>query len=286
MLGSGATGSFFRAVDERGRDAIIKRFHVSARPEDVDAEVENITRIWCDCSDCPYLVRFLHVALDPGDAKFRKGPALVLEYCSAGSLEQFIEARQASGQPFLTEFELWTVALHLTSGLAELHKRKLVHRDIAPRNVFISHNEKGELVFKIGDVGVCKRVQDDKTFVVPLQNSLPDAPEFIRADFTADVFSLGLVLYELAALKLVDLVAEAGELQRERQAVRTELIETPDLSKRYGKLRNVMLKMMAESPATRHTAAQAVHMLSLLKPEQQVSNPAQRFAPVFLSCPS
>lgn len=263
-IGRGTSGAVFAATHETGRHFAIKRFFSG---HDADREIENITRIWSERFNSPFLVRFFHTLKDPGDVRFGKGLSLVFELCQEGSVTQFITVRVANRQPFLTAAELLTAALQLTSGLTALHALRLVHRDIAPRTVLIARNETEHLVFKIGDV--CQRVDYERDEITAFKMSLHTAPDQEqKADFRSDVFSLGLVLYELATLKIIDVTSGKGDIgaafadmKLERDAVRMSLA-ADGLRKRYGDELHVISIMLSERAIERPAAADALRLLS------------------------
>lgn len=89
----------------------------------------------------------------------------------------------------------------MTSGMKYLEVNHIVHRDLALRNIFVTLNDKGEYVVKIGDFGMSRSVEkgyyktDDKT--IPVRWS---APEFIHFGITthkSDTWSFGVCLWEL-----------------------------------------------------------------------------------------
>lgn len=272
-LGRGFFAAVFHAIDDRQRHFAIKRFFSDKHADIVDKEIENITRIWGDGFDSPFLVRFYHTVLDAGDLRFRKGSSLVLELCEEGSLLSFIKQRADKCLPFLSAFELLTIALHLTSGLKALHGRNLVHKDIALRNILIARNEAKQLVFKIGDVGLCKHITqaDVHGSGSILKVSLHTAPDHgQKADLRSDVFSLGLVLFELATMKATDgtkddtdMAAAMAAMRPERDEVRRRVASDAVLHERYGKhLLSVIGEMLSEHLSTRRTAAEALHAFS------------------------
>jgi serine/threonine protein kinase/tetratricopeptide (TPR) repeat protein len=95
------------------------------------------------------------------------------------------------------------VAHEVASGLAAIHAAGIVHRDLKPENVLITR----ESVVKIMDLGVARaeadgaRLTQDGAFVGSLQYAAPEqlAGDASRVDGRADLFSLGVVLYELAS---------------------------------------------------------------------------------------
>lgn len=271
-LGRGAFAAVFRAVDGQGRQFTIKRFYANTGDDIADREVESLSRIWTGGLSSPFLVRFFHTIRDAGDENFRKGVALVFELCEDGSLVDFINRRQMRLQPFLTRAELLTAAIHLTSALSALHSHRLLHRDIALRNILVARSSQKRIVLKMADLCLSKAVHtpSDKTELMKVD--LYSAPEQQRdTDFRSDVFSLGLVLYELAAMQHLDITDSKTDINEAIAAMRPERDEVRKrlssdvFRQRYGDaLVTVILNMLAEDVAVRHTAASALHALSLI----------------------
>lgn len=76
----------------------------------------------------------------------------MLEYCGGGDLGQFIQARGPSPEATARHF-----MLQLAAGLTFLRSRQLIHRDIKPQNLLLSHNSsRASLKVHIG--GACFRL--------------------------------------------------------------------------------------------------------------------------------
>ncbi|KAK8109830.1 hypothetical protein PG999_007967 [Apiospora kogelbergensis] len=116
------------------------------------------------------------------------------EYCEEGSLDLFLAKVGVKGR--LDDFRIWKVMLELCQGLQHIHNAGFVHLDLKPANILI--NFEGTL--KIGDFGMAA--------ALPIVNG-PDfegdreylALEVLRGEIAkpADVFSLGLIMLEIAA---------------------------------------------------------------------------------------
>jgi len=128
-------------------------------------------------------------------------PGLVMELVEGPSLEDMLRSGSVDLQ---TADQL---ARGILEGVAEAHQHGLVHRDLKPGNILVD-NRSGRLVAKITDFGLVKVVMDDApqghnvtragtTMGTPAYM----APEQIRdagaVDARADLFSLGVILYEL-----------------------------------------------------------------------------------------
>ena len=90
----------------------------------------------------------------------------------------------------------------------ELHKNRIIHRDLKPANILINDN-----IFKIADLGLCKNMEQrinlnsqdmsrHMFFTTIVGNDLYKAPEVHleqaeKCGFKVDIFSLGLMFYEL-----------------------------------------------------------------------------------------
>lgn len=79
---------------------------------------------------------------------------LIIEYCDGGSLQTVLEDRSAEIP--MTQKRQWM--LGVAKGLAHLHSHNIVHRDVAARNVLLSHNEP-----KLTDFGLSRLVEERST---------------------------------------------------------------------------------------------------------------------------
>lgn len=103
-------------------------------------------------------------------------------------------------EPLIPESILAKLAQQILSGLLYLHKcKKQVHRDIKPDNILI--NSRGEA--KLSDFGISKEVDKTAdlctTFVGTMAYMSPERIEGQKKySYPSDVWSFGLVLYEMA----------------------------------------------------------------------------------------
>jgi serine/threonine-protein kinase len=133
----------------------------------------------------------------------RDPPGIVLEYAAGGSLADLLRARGA-----LPVHEAVLIAARLADALAHLHGRGIVHRDVKPSNILFT--AKGEL--RLADFGVAARIGSRGTLgdgwretrVGTLPYAAPEqwiAPGSSTQP-AADVFALGVVLFELLTGRL------------------------------------------------------------------------------------
>ena len=84
-------------------------------------------------------------------------------------------------------------------GLKDIHMEKVVHRDIKHKNIFLSNLSERPKV-KIADFGLACYIEDDECFQQESGTLGYKSPEMIRgqpSDSRADVWSLGVILYQL-----------------------------------------------------------------------------------------
>ncbi|MBX2990430.1 MAG: protein kinase [Bacteroidetes bacterium] len=127
---------------------------------------------------------------------------IVLEYLSAGTLRTMIN-EAASRHATVPIDDVVRYAMQLAGGLSHAHSRKIVHRDVKSDNVMMA--EDGSV--KITDFGLAKyRGAASVTKTGDrLGTTAYMSPEQLRGeevDLRSDIFSLGIVLYELATLHL------------------------------------------------------------------------------------
>ena len=120
--------------------------------------------------------------------------ALVTEYCEMGDLRRMA----ASARLLIPE-----ICIQLLLALKYLHTRGIIHRDLKLENVFVSGWQNGILRVKVGDFGVAKQLlfasgQTETMLGTPLYFS-PEQAARKPYDWAVDVWSLGCLIFELAA---------------------------------------------------------------------------------------
>jgi eukaryotic-like serine/threonine-protein kinase len=128
-------------------------------------------------------------------------PYLVMERLEGIVLDAYL---QRAG-PLLPE-DAVALALQVCDGLAEAHAQGVVHRDIKPGNLFLVHLPNGRINVKILDFGISKQVKDDAPSTLTNRDKSLGSPWYMSpeqmmdsssVDHRSDIWSLGVVLFEL-----------------------------------------------------------------------------------------
>lgn len=122
---------------------------------------------------------------------------IVMEYADGGDLYERIKKHKKAGTRFKEE-EIWNIFIQVVKGLKVLHSNMVLHRDLKWANVFL--NKDGTV--KLGDLNVSKVA---KMGLVYTQTGTPyyASPEVWQDkpyDSKSDIWSLGVVLYEMCTL--------------------------------------------------------------------------------------
>ncbi|TNJ29886.1 Kinase, NEK [Giardia muris] len=123
-----------------------------------------------------------------------------MEYCSGGSLSEFIRLHRKSKREGIDELSIWAVATQLANALAYLHTTfregiPVVHRDVKPENILFTSTG----VLKLCDFGRASFL--DGSPINRLTGTLfymaPEIAQEKEYGSEVDIWSLGCVLYEM-----------------------------------------------------------------------------------------
>ena len=193
-LGAGGMGEVYRAIDtELKRTVAIKRLVPRSHGEqlasrDLLREARRASALNHPCIASVYDVFTL------GNESF-----LVMEYVDGSTLRERLKST-------VTMADFYAIAIQSTEALAAAHQKGVVHGDIKPANIMLTA-DRGDV--KVCDFGVARRLPEaiastDTTSAVPLGGTPAYmAPEVAHLENTVDarvdIFSLGVVFYEMLA---------------------------------------------------------------------------------------
>ena len=207
LLGDGGMGTVYRAADlNLERQVAIKLMHSHfARQEEFRARLVQEARTSAQL-DHPSIVR----VYDFGESEL--GLFIAMEYVDGGSLRDHLRRLQRL-QKYLPMVQCLQIGIQIAEALDYAHERKIVHRDVKPGNIILKRlsrpDEAGAQPFRalLTDFGLVKLqegtslTQSGATVGTPTYMS-PEQCEGRELDGRSDLYSLGVVLYELIANKL------------------------------------------------------------------------------------
>jgi serine/threonine protein kinase len=252
MLGSGAFGIVYEVQSNEGQRFALKTI-VTALLDDTTLQIlKNEGRLATEIDDENVLnIFYFH----DGVAYPQFPPYMLMEFADGGTLEQLIDEKRKLQEQFSAD-ELRPLLLQLASGMKAVNE-KLVHRDIKPDNILLV-----SYVLKIADFGLSKIVgaaTRSKTFK-GINHLKYCAPEALRLDENTpsmDIYSMGIVFYELSTLKYPYQIETAGDIwQVFRNAHLIQIPVEPDTynpSLELG-LIQLILKMISKRPQDRYSS--------------------------------
>lgn len=133
---------------------------------------------------------------------------LALEYMDGGDIQAVLSNRRASGsQPFEASFVRQVLAA-IGSALRFVHRENILHRDVKPGNMLLSHrwseSGPGGTEIKLADFGIAKLIEATGSARTVIGTPLYLAPEMVSGRTygpATDAWALGVCLYELATLQ-------------------------------------------------------------------------------------
>ncbi len=199
LRGEGGEGPLFEAQNTwTGRRVAIKLLHARHGGND-----ESIARFLeqartATLLEHPHIVDVLDIGQDTSDGSY----FIVQEFLRGHDLRAMIDRQQ------LDPGQAMNLLLPIMSALIAVHDRGIVHRDLKPENIFLAKNALGTVVPKLIDFGVARAVSTVTRTLAHHERGVGTieyiAPEQVRGDMLdarADVWSIGVVLYEMIAWK-------------------------------------------------------------------------------------
>jgi eukaryotic-like serine/threonine-protein kinase len=247
-LGNGAMANVVLARDEElGRLVAVKLLDEQlAADHDFRARFTREGRLAAGLSH-PNVV----TVFDAGEAEGR--PYIVMEYVDGATLEDRLRAEGA-----LQPDEVRVIAQQVAAGLEHAHSQGLVHRDLKPGNLI----QRSDGTIKIADFGIARgshgtELTEAGTILGTAAYLAPEQAEGGRVTPRTDLYSLGVVLYELLTGERPWRVDSLADLGRRR----TEPV--PELPSRVpADLRHAVARALEPEPDDRPaTAAEFADLL-------------------------
>lgn len=188
-LGLGNSGTVLKVVHLPTQTTMAKKIIPIDPNTAVQTQIIRELRILHECHS-PSIIEFYGAFVN------RNNIVICMEYCNCGSLDKILPLCNPQQFP---DYVLRKLAYSMLTGLEYLYTaHKIIHRDIKPLNVLMTH--RGE--FKLCDFGVLRELTNSlaqaDTFVGTLMYMSPERIQGLKYGVKLDVWLMGLMLIELA----------------------------------------------------------------------------------------
>lgn len=198
LIGAGGMGSVYRATDTRLKRAVAIKFLFSNSASTADASASQREAQMASSLNHPNIVTVYDVG------EFQGRQYLVTEFVDGGTLHDWAKPPERTWQQAVE------ILTGVAEGLAAAHEAGILHRDIKPANILVSKNGYAKLadfgVAKLADgvgihvTGTHLERQTHKSAIAGTINYMsPEQALGESLDARSDIFSFGLVLYEMIA---------------------------------------------------------------------------------------
>jgi eukaryotic-like serine/threonine-protein kinase len=204
LIGDGGMGSVFEARHEvLGTTVALKFLHpeLTKRPGLVQRFLQE-ARVSAQIQS-PHVVRVTDVDQTTTGLAF-----IVLEYIEGKTLQALYEELYQAGLQ-LSYQDALTYGVQMIEGVTAAHREGIVHRDLKPDNVMITKGARGEPLIKLLDFGIAKlRFTGQLEPALTRPGVIMGTPEYMApeqaysadaVDSRADIFSLGVMIFEMLA---------------------------------------------------------------------------------------
>ncbi len=253
LLGRGGMGAVYRAHDDESGQTVAVKTILSANADEQTRRFRREFRALTRLSH-PHIIA-VH---DFGQANGT--PFYVMEYVRGPDLSQFLTRRQTP----LSAAEAVRIGVQVSQALAYIHNQGIIHRDVKPANIMLleeKSNGRGPLHVKLMDFGLVKvadvsaQLTSSGVWLGTLKYLSPEQVKGLPVDRRADLYALGLVLFEITTDSFPFQADDPFSLafQRLSQTPISPLELQPNLPPPLGDL---ILKLLAEDLSQRYASAE------------------------------
>ena len=242
LLGRGGMGEVYRADDLKLKQPVALKF----LPQSLTANAAALARFYREVSVARQ-ISHRHVCRVYDIAEYEGQHFISMEFVRGEELSSLLKRIGRLPQDKAVE-----VARQLCAGLAAVHERGVLHRDLKPANIML--DEHGEV--RITDFGIASLEVDQREAMsgTPAYMS-PEQLEGQELTAKSDIFSLGLVLYEVFTGKKAFEASTLGELINLRRSDTTPTSPSQYVPELDPLVERVIFRCLEKDPAKRPASA-------------------------------
>lgn len=185
-----------------------------------------------------------------------------MELCELGSLFKYLRREQHEDPSTSADLDKWS--LEIANGMKFLAEKKVVHADLATRNVLLTVDK----IAKISDFGLSRKLYNYSPYVKQHRQALPwrwMAPESLcRMEFNdkSDVWAFGVTLWEIYSKGNTPYYADEWNVEFPERLLQGYCLKKPANCNNF--MYSIMLKCWTADAAMRPTFAEMHEELTLL----------------------
>lgn len=266
-VGHGGFGCVYKAVCDADKTVYaVKTLLYSFGDESAANSFKNEVKLSSEVSG-EHVINYLYA--HDGNEYPELPPYIIMEYAEGGTLADQINERKKTNNPY-SKCELINLYFQLIDGMKSINS-VLVHRDVKPENILISNGK-----CKITDFGLAKIASEStrtKSFkgYGTLQYIAPEAWKSEKNTIQMDIYSMGIVFYELALLDYpYDIISNDVESYRNAHMF-SRIKRTTDLKKVVGVDVASIIIAMLEKPIKKRLKSWEEIEEQLKKPSLEVA---------------
>lgn len=243
LVGSGGMGSVYRARHKQlGTTIAVKVLHAHFRDDLQFCARFHAEALVVSQLDHPNVVHIIDYGQEPDGLLY-----LAMDFLEGVELHEVLRQHGTLPLPRITD-----IAMQVSAGLGHAHARGIIHRDVKPSNIVLvkADDDEGKPVdqVKVCDFGIAARTGSTDLLGTPAYMS-PEQCAGKEVDGRSDIYSLGVILYELATGQVPFSSNDEKEvlaMQREQAPAPPSTIRNVDK-----RLEALILRMLAKSPDDR-----------------------------------
>ena len=195
LIGKGSFGSVYLAKNKITNEQFAcKKMKICLRRMYDKQSIINELKLLA-CHKCQYIIKLVDAYVTSSHIH------LITEYAERGDLSKMIKRLKTKNR-YLIEDTIKRYLFQICLGIQYLHNNNVIHRDIKSANIFLTKDND----IKLGDVGIVKILKSTNNFAytnigTPYYMS-PELYKNRRYNSKTDIWSIGVVLYELMTFKL------------------------------------------------------------------------------------
>lgn len=259
LLGRGSYGSALLVREKLGgnRLRVVKEIDLERIPEKAREGAKNEIRVLRSLQH-PNIVGYFD--------GFQEGTKLciVMEFADAGDLADSIKRKRDDSLRF-EEAEVTSIVGQCGCGLSHVHRNHVLHRDLKCQNIFMTKAG----VAKLGDFGISKILEETAAEAITfIGTPVYLAPEVCNGESygtKADVWSLGIVMYELLQLTPPFKADNIGALMMKILHAEPAAVDHALYS---SGIRSLVAKLLSKDPSCRPHSRELLDYLGVEDPHQ------------------